>query len=98
MHAAAIPQSTLTSYAGTYQYGPEYFAPNAKFTLTAESGYLLLELGDLRTPVVPLAENDFLERNFFGHVVMSKDAGGAVNGLTTRYGQKEFPARRLEAK
>lgn len=98
MRAAAVPQSTLTSYAGTYQYGPEYFAPNAKFTLTAESGYLLLELGDLRTPVVPLAENDFLERNFFGHVVMSKDAGGAVNGLTTRYGQKEFPARRLEAK
>ncbi|HTC55295.1 MAG TPA: serine hydrolase domain-containing protein [Candidatus Sulfotelmatobacter sp.] len=98
MHATAMPQPTLASCAGTYQYGPEYFAPNAKFTLTAEPGYLLLELGDLRTPVVPVAENDFLERNFFGHVVMSKDAGGAVNGLTTRYGQKEFTARRLEAK
>ncbi len=98
IHAAAIPQSTLASYAGTYQYGPEYFAPNAKFTLTAEPGYLLLELGELRTPVVPLSVNDFLERNFFGHIVMSKDAGGAVNGLTTRYGEKEFPARRMEAK
>jgi CubicO group peptidase (beta-lactamase class C family) len=98
IHAAAIPQSTLSSYAGMYQYGPEYFVPNAKFTLTAEPGYLLLELGDLRTPVVPLSGNDFLERNFFGHVVMSRDAGGAVNGLTTRYGEKEFTARRLEAK
>jgi CubicO group peptidase (beta-lactamase class C family) len=98
IHAAAMPQPALASYAGVYQYGPEYFSPNAKFTLTAEPGYLLLELGDLRTPVVPLLGNDFLERNFFGHVVMSKDAKGTVNGLTTRYGEKEFPARRLEAK
>jgi CubicO group peptidase (beta-lactamase class C family) len=98
IHAAAIPQSTLASYAGMYQYGPEYFVPNAKLTLTAEPGYLLLELGDLRTPVVPLLGNDFLERNFFGHVVMSRDAEGTVNGLTTRYGEKEFTARRLEAK
>jgi hypothetical protein len=98
VHAAAIPQSTLASYAGLYQYGPDYFDPNAKFTLTAEPGYLLLKRDDLRTPMVPLSENDFLERDFFGHVVMSKDAGGAVSGLTTRYGQREFAARRLEAR
>jgi CubicO group peptidase (beta-lactamase class C family) len=98
LHAAAIPQSTLASYAGPYQYGPDYFDPNAKFTLTAEPGYLLLELDDLRTPLVPLSGNDFLERNFFGHVVMSRDAGGAITGLTTRYGEKDFTARRLEAK
>jgi CubicO group peptidase (beta-lactamase class C family) len=98
IHAVAMPQSALVSCAGVYQYGPEYFSPNAKFTLTAEPGYLLLELGDLRTPVVPLVGNDFLERNFFGHVVMSKDAGGMVNGLTTRYGETQFAARRLEAK
>jgi hypothetical protein len=36
--------------------------------------------------------------NFFGHVVTSRDAGGTVNGLTTRYGEKEFAARRLEAR
>jgi CubicO group peptidase (beta-lactamase class C family) len=100
IHAAAIPQSTLASCAGTYQYGPEYFSPNAKFTLTAEPGYLLLKLGDapgdLHTPLVPLAGGDFLERNFFGHVVMSRDAAGAVNGLTTRYGEKEFTARRVQ--
>ena len=98
MHAITIPQSTLASYAGMYQYGPEYFVPNAKFTLTAKPGYLLLEQGELRTPLVPLSANDFLERNFFGHVVMSRDARGTVNGLTTRYGEKEFTARRLEAK
>ena len=41
--------------------------------------------------MVPLSGKDFLERNFFGHVVMSKDAGGTVNGLTTRYGEQELP-------
>jgi hypothetical protein len=98
LHAAAIPPPTLASYAGTYQYGPDFFDPNAKFTLTAEPGYLLLELPALRTPLVPLSANDFLERNYFGHVVMSRDAGGTVNGLTTHYGEREFAARRLEAK
>jgi CubicO group peptidase (beta-lactamase class C family) len=102
IRAVAIPQSALASYAGTYQYGPEYFAPNATFTLTAEPGYLLLKLGeepgDLRTPLVPLVGNDFLERTFFGHIAMSRDARGVVNGLTTRYGEKEFSARQLEAK
>ena len=98
IRTVANSQSTLASYAGTYQYGPEYFTPNAKFTLTAETGYLLLEQGDLRTPLVPLSGNEFLERTFFGHVVMSRDAGGMVNGLTTRYGEKEFTARRLEGK
>jgi len=31
-------------------------------------------------------------------VVMSRDAAGAITGLTTRYGEKDFTARRLEAK
>jgi hypothetical protein len=98
MHAVTIPQSTLAACAGMYQYGPEYFVPNAKFSLTAEPGYLLLELGDLQTPLVPLSADDFLERNFFGHVVMSRGGEGNVTALTTRYGEKEFTARRLEAK
>ena len=98
IRAAAIPQSTLASYAGVYQYGADSFDANAKFTLTAGPGYLLLELGDMRTPLVPLSGDDFLERKYFGHVTMSRDAAGTVNGLTTRYGEKEFAARRLEAK
>jgi CubicO group peptidase (beta-lactamase class C family) len=98
MHPVTISQPALAAYAGMYQYGPEYFDPNAKFTLTAEPGYLLMELGDLRTPLVPLSADDFLERNFFGHVVMSRGGVGIVTALTTRYGEKEFTARRLEAK
>jgi CubicO group peptidase (beta-lactamase class C family) len=93
--AFAIPETLLASYAGQYQYGPDFFNPNAKFTLTAKAGFLLMEIGDGRAPLVPLSETEFLERKFFGQVVMSKDPAGKVTGLTCRYGDKSFSAHRL---
>jgi hypothetical protein len=98
MAGAMIAQSTLASYAGEYQYGPEYFVPNAQFTLIDEPGCLLLQLGTFRTPLVPLSEVEFLERNYFGHVVISKDADGKVDGLIYRLAGKEFTAHRLAGK
>jgi len=95
MHPVAVSPSTLASYAGRYQYGPDYFAPNAVFSLTPETGYLLLQLGDLHSPLVPLSTTDFLERNFFGHIVIMKNTEGNVEGLTCRYGERTFTAHRL---
>lgn len=93
--AVAVPESLLASYAGQYQYGPDWFTPNEKFTLTAKAGFLLLQFGDGHAPIVPVTPTDFLERKFFGHMVMSKDAQGNVTGLTCTYGSKNFTARRL---
>ena len=98
LRAVAIPQTTLASYAGQYQYGPDYFIPNAKFTLRVDVGSLLLELGSFRTPLVPLSATEFLERNFLGQVVFSLGAGGEVDGMTYRYAGKDFVAHRVEAK
>jgi len=95
MHAVNLPQSALASYAGQYQYGPDFFTPDAKFTLSLEPGYLLLQLGNGRTPLVPIQPAEFLERKFFGRVVMEKDNSGTVTGLKVRYGSTEFRARRL---
>jgi CubicO group peptidase (beta-lactamase class C family) len=95
LRAVAIPESALASYAGQYQYGPDYFVPNAKFTLTAKPGFLLMQIGDHQAPLVPLSGFDFLERYFFGHIAISKDAEGKVTGLTCRYGDKNFTAHRL---
>lgn len=95
--AVAVPESLLASYAGQYQYGPDYFAPNAKFTLTAKPGFLLMQIGDGHAPIVPLSQTDFLERKFFGHIVMSKDGEGRVTGLTCTYGSKSFTAKRLQS-
>ena len=90
-----MPEALLASYAGQYQYGPDYFDPNAKFTLTAKAGFLLMEIGDRHAALVPVSETDFLERTVFGHIEMMKDAAGKVTGLTCRYRDKTFIARRL---
>jgi CubicO group peptidase (beta-lactamase class C family) len=97
MRTTPIPQSLLESNTGDYQYGPEYFVPNAKFTLSAEPGYLLLQLGNSRIPLVPLSATEFLERNFLGHFLISTKHG-KVERLIYRYSGKDFPAHRLEQK
>ena len=98
MRAFKLPPEALSAVAGDYQYGPDFFAPNAKFTLLAETDYLRMERGSFRAPLVPITVNQFLERNFFGVVTVSRGSGGKVTGCTVRYGQKDFLARRLEAR
>ena len=93
--AVAVPETLLASYAGQYQFGPDYFDANAKFTLTAKDGFLLWEIGDRHAALVPVSETAFLERTFFGQIAMAKDAAGKVTGLTCRYGDKTFTAHRL---
>jgi CubicO group peptidase (beta-lactamase class C family) len=93
--AVTVPKTLLASYAGQYQYGPDYFDANAKFTLTAKDGFLLMEIGDRHAALVPVSDTAFLERTFFGHIEMTKDAAGKVTGLTCRYGDKTFTAHRL---
>jgi len=94
VHSVTIPQSVLASYTGQYQFGPDYFVPNAKFTLTAKPGFLLMQVGEHHAPLVPVSQSDFLERIYFGRVAISKDAEGNVSGLAFRYGDKTFTARR----
>ncbi len=96
--AAKVPPATLESYTGQYQYGPDYFVPNGKATLTLDSGALLLQLGSFRTPLAPISTTEFLERNFLGRVVFMVGAEGKVEGLTYSYSGKAFVAHRLEGK
>jgi CubicO group peptidase (beta-lactamase class C family) len=98
MQAAPIPQSALANYAGEYQFGSDYFVPKAKATINAESGYLLLEVGTFRTPLVPTSPTEFLERNFFGHMIFSVKPGTRPESLTYKYAGREFTAKRVVEK
>lgn len=95
LRAATLSPSVLASYAGEYQYGPDYFAPNGRVTLTAQPGSLLMELGSFRTPLVPLSDKEFLDRNFLARVIFMADAKGSAEGLKYVYAGKEFVAKRL---
>jgi len=92
---APLPESELAAYAGEYQYGPEYFDPNAKFSLRPHAGSLVLDFGDRQSPLVSAGHDEFIERRFFGSIKITRDGQGKVTGLVTRYGTKDFAAKRL---
>jgi CubicO group peptidase (beta-lactamase class C family) len=92
---APLPESDLSAYAGEYQYGPEYFDPNVKFTLRPHAGSLVLDFGDRQSPLVSAGHDEFIERRFFGSIKIIRDTQGKVTGLVTRYGTKNFAAKRL---
>jgi CubicO group peptidase (beta-lactamase class C family) len=96
--SALMSESGLAPYAGEYQYGPDYFAPNAKFSLCPQSGFLVLQLGETQSPLVSLGHDEFIERMYFGSIKITRDAQEKVEGLVTRYGDRKFAARRLEPK
>src|SRR5215813_2785530 len=98
MRAAPVLQSTLAAYGGKYQFGPNYFVPNAKATLKTESGFLLLEVGTFRTPLVPISPTEFLDRNFFGRIIFSLKPEGKVESLTYKYAGREFTAKHVAEK
>jgi hypothetical protein len=64
----------------------------------AEPGLLLLEVGTFRTPLVPTTSTEFLERNFFGHVIFSVKPGTRPESLTYKYAGREFTAKRVVEK
>ena len=96
--ATEMSQSALASYAGDYQYGPDYFAPNARFSLRLESGYLVMQLGQTERTLLSSGHDEFIERMYFGSITITRDAQGRVEGLVTRYGNTKFVARRLDPK
>jgi hypothetical protein len=97
VRAAVLPESILLSYEGHYQFGPDFFDPDAKFRLIARPDYLLMQLASDSRPLVRLSPTEFLERKFFGNVIAEKDEQGKVIGLIVRYGKQDFHARRLDA-
>ncbi len=95
---APLPQAELAAYAGDYQYGPEFFTPNEKFTLRPQSGFLVLHTAEIEQPMVSTGHDEFIERRFFGSIKITRDAQGKVTGLVTRYGTRSFPAQKVQSK
>jgi CubicO group peptidase (beta-lactamase class C family) len=98
MQPASVEASTLARYAGEYQFGPDYFVPSAKSLVTANSDFLLLEIGSFRTPLVPLSPTEFLERTFLGHITFSSNPQSEVQSLSYKYAGKEYVAHRVKEK
>lgn len=95
MRSVSVPEKLLISYAGQYQFGQDYFVPDAKIALTSEGGFLLLQSTGFRTVLIPLSPTEFLERSLFAHVVFSASRNGAGESFTFKYSGKDFVAHRV---
>jgi hypothetical protein len=67
----------LKTCTGTFQFGPDFYQPNAKVTLIANDRELSLRWpsGDL-SALLPVERDRFVDRSYWQEVRMERDDGG----------------------
>jgi len=82
----------LERLAGAYQFDEKFFRPHAKVSIRVEGAELLLDWGGgTRSDLLPVAPNEFIDRQFWSRLVFDESAGGfKYSGA--------FAAKRVEAK
>jgi hypothetical protein len=69
--------SVLNSCTGSFQFGPDFYQPNAAIALTADGGELQLRWpsGDV-SALIPLGPDHFLDRSYWVDVKLDRDVSG----------------------
>lgn len=76
--ARAVDPAVLDGYAGSYTFGPDFFRPNATVAIRREGDHLVMDWGrGYLSLLVPVAEDEFLDRTFWARVILRRDAHGA---------------------
>jgi D-alanyl-D-alanine carboxypeptidase len=72
----------LKTCTGTFQFGPDFYQPNAEVTLTANGPELSLRWpsGDV-SALIPLGRDHFVDRSYWEEVKIERDASGHPNTL-----------------
>ncbi len=79
----------LAELTGDYQFGDDFYAPNARYSITAEGGHLLAD-GDWLMPAGDLA---FVHRIYGSDLLFERDSSGRVVALVW----DEFRGERVAA-
>jgi CubicO group peptidase (beta-lactamase class C family) len=79
----------LARLAGQYQFGHDFYAPDAVATVSIARGEVVLAYGNVTTTLVPLGDGSYLDRQYWSFIRLSGDA------LVYRNGSSEFTAPRL---
>jgi CubicO group peptidase (beta-lactamase class C family) len=67
----------LNACTGSFQFGPDFYQPNAALTLTVEGGELHLHWpSDYVTALIPLGRDHFVDRSYWVEVKVERDAAG----------------------
>jgi CubicO group peptidase (beta-lactamase class C family) len=87
-----ISTGSLQRLAGSYQFGENFFRPNAQVAIRVEGTELLLDWGGgTRSDLLPVAPNEFIDRQFWSRLVFDESAG------SFKY-SGSFEAKRVETK
>lgn len=88
-----LTEKNVANYLGRYQFGPDYFRPNSAVTVERADRSLQLRWDSgLTSALLPVGENEFIERAFWGRVVFPKGQGSADHFIYNLLGT--FTAKR----
>src|SRR5882724_4914702 len=90
-----VDAKVLASYAGRYQFGPDFFVPRGVYAIEEKNGELLLVAPGANATLVPQSETEFFDRPFWSMIVFARDSQGKVTHLIWRYGGQDYRAERL---
>ena len=78
----ALSLDEIKGYAGSFQFGPDFYQKNAKMELTATANGLSLRWpsGDL-SPLIPTNHDRFIDRNYWEPVKIERDSSGRQSVL-----------------
>ena len=73
----------LEACKGTFQFGPDFYQPNAKLILFTKGRDLALRWpsGDV-SPLIPLGRDHYIDRSYWEEIRIKRDASGKAEALT----------------
>jgi len=87
-----VPESILKTYVGEYA-----FSPRMSIVVTLEGGTLYAQpTGQNKAAIRAQSETKFFVENASAELTFTKDAAGAVTGMTLHQGGREMPGRKVK--
>jgi CubicO group peptidase (beta-lactamase class C family) len=90
-----VESTLLAAYAGTYQYGRDFFAPNAKTLIGLQDGQLTVTSRGTTFMLVPQSDTKFFDRFGWATITFVKDEKGNVSHFVWRYDGRDYPAQKV---
>jgi len=69
-----VTAAELSSFAGTYQFGGDFYRPNAEVTIRVQNGEAVLDWGGgTLSTLIPVGVKEFMDRQFWGRLNFETD-------------------------
>lgn len=86
---------TLESFAGNYEFGPDFYRPGASVIVKSENGQLSFHWSQTYFyPILPISKDKFLDRMFWAYILFQRDDNGEVTGFVWK-DPDEFTAKKI---